>query len=72
MPKKGSENHSVETADSLLDKKDAIVKEMEDKDKLLQDEKGKTVQGAEAVAETEPEDGDALDAYMSGLSSQLG
>lgn len=72
-PKKGSENHSVETADSLLDKKDAIVKEMEDKNKLLQDEKGKAVQGNEAVAEAEPEpeDGDALDAYMSGLSSQL-
>ncbi|XP_074329125.1 uncharacterized protein LOC141666816 [Apium graveolens] len=70
-PKKGSENHSVETADSLLDKKDAIVKEIEDKNKLLQDEKGKTAQGNATVAEAEPDDGDALDAYMSGLSSQL-
>lgn len=45
---------------------------MEDKNKLLQDEKGKTVQGNETVDEAEPEDGDALDAYMSGLSNQLG
>ncbi|WOG89277.1 hypothetical protein DCAR_0208514 [Daucus carota subsp. sativus] len=68
---KGSENHSVETADSLLDKKEAIVKEMEDKNKLLVDEKGKSVQGNEAATQVEPEEGDALDAYMSGLSSQL-
>ncbi|CAN4079528.1 unnamed protein product [Withania somnifera] len=59
------ENQSIETADSLLDKKDAIVREMEDKRRLALDEKDGTGQGSEVEA------GDELDAYMSGLSSQL-
>lgn len=63
--RKTGENQSIETADSLLDKKDAIVREMEDKRTLLPDEKDGTGQGSEVGA------GDELDAYMSGLSSQL-
>ncbi|KAK3012393.1 hypothetical protein RJ639_010558 [Escallonia herrerae] len=67
MPsKQKGANQSIETADSLLDKKDSISKEMEDKRKLLLDEKNKMA--PETVA---AEAGDALDAYMSGLSSQL-
>ncbi|KAG8384560.1 hypothetical protein BUALT_Bualt04G0130500 [Buddleja alternifolia] len=63
--RKSGENQSVETADSLLDKRDAIVKEMEDKEKLLLDE--------DKVAEKNEiaEAGDVLDAYMSAVSSQL-
>ncbi|KAL3813513.1 hypothetical protein ACJIZ3_014781 [Penstemon smallii] len=59
------ENKSVETADTLLDKKDAITKEIEDKEKLFLDEDklGETTEVVEA--------GDALDAYMSAVSSQL-
>lgn len=64
--RKVGENQSIETADSLLDKKDAIVREMEDKRKLFLDEKDGT--GQESAVEA----GDELDAYMSGLSSQLG
>ncbi|CAI9758723.1 unnamed protein product [Fraxinus pennsylvanica] len=62
---KSSENQSIETADSLLDKKYAIVKEMEDKEKLLwvEDNMAQTNEVAEA--------GDALDAYMTAVSSQL-
>ncbi|KAK3019131.1 hypothetical protein RJ639_002862 [Escallonia herrerae] len=59
-------NQSIETADSLLDKKDSISKEIEVKRKLFLDEKNKMA--PETVA---AEAGDALDAYMSGLSSQL-
>lgn len=44
------------------------MKEMEDKKGLLLIEKDKTA--SETAAETET--GDALDAYMLGLSSQLG
>ncbi|KAG5624101.1 hypothetical protein H5410_009319 [Solanum commersonii] len=62
---KDGKNQSIETADSLLDKKDAIVREMEDKRKLFLDEKDCT--GQESTVEA----GDELDAYMSGLSSQL-
>ncbi|KAF2316988.1 hypothetical protein GH714_009815 [Hevea brasiliensis] len=65
---KSNENQSIETADSLLDKRDNIMKEMEDKKELLLIEKNKTA--FETAAETEA--GDTLDAYMSGLSSQLG
>ncbi len=65
---KAGENQSIETADTLLAKRDAIMKEMEDKKELLSIEK-KTVASETAV---ETEVGDALDAYMSGLSSQLG
>ncbi|KAH6791897.1 SMAD/FHA domain-containing protein [Perilla frutescens var. hirtella] len=63
-PKTG-ENQSVETADSLLDKKDALVKQIEDKEKLLVDEE------KPAAVNEVAEAGDALDAYMSAVSSQL-
>ena len=63
---KVGETHSVETADSLLDKRDAIMKEIEGKKELLLSEKNKM------ASETALEAGDALDAYMSRLSSQLG
>ncbi|KAK6129112.1 hypothetical protein DH2020_037148 [Rehmannia glutinosa] len=62
---KTGENQSVETADSLLDKKDALIKQMEDKEKLLLEED----KPAEINEVTEA--GDALDAYMSAVSSQL-
>lgn len=64
--RKGGENQSIETADSLLDKKDAIVKEMEDKRQLLlsEDKTGQVNENLEAA--------DELDVFMSGLSSQLG
>ena len=64
---KGGEIQSIETADSLLDKKDAIAKKMEDKRKLLLDEERMAAE-SNFVAEA----GDALDEFMSGLSSQLG
>lgn len=63
---KNAENKSVETADSLLDKKDALIKQIEDKERLLHDD-GKPAESNE-IAEA----GDALDAYMSSVSSQLG
>ncbi|KAG6396135.1 hypothetical protein SASPL_142276 [Salvia splendens] len=63
-PKNG-ESQSVETADSLLDKKDALVKQIEDKEKLLADE------DKSAAVNEIAEAGDALDAYMSAVSSQL-
>lgn len=63
---KNGENQSVETADSLLDKKDALVKQIEDKQKLLEDE------DKPAEVNEIAEAGDALDAYMSAVSSQLG
>ncbi|XP_075481022.1 uncharacterized protein LOC142521744 [Primulina tabacum] len=62
---KTGEDQSVETADSILDKKDAIVKKMEDKRKLLLG-KDKATETNEVV-----EAGDELDAYMSAVSSQL-
>lgn len=61
------ENQSVETADTLLDKKEAIVKEMEEKKELFIQERDKMASGNEGSADA----GDELDAYMSGLSSQL-
>ncbi|XP_052204825.1 uncharacterized protein LOC127809782 [Diospyros lotus] len=64
---KGGETQSIETADTLLDKKDAIIKEIEEKKKLLLEEKDRMVSENEGVADS----GDTLDAYMSGLSSQL-
>lgn len=66
--KKAAENQSVETADTLLDKRDSIMKEIEDKKEVLLIEKNKMV--SEKMDETET--GDALDAFMSGISSQLG
>lgn len=64
---KAGENLSVETADTLLDKRDAIMKQVEDKKEVLLIEKNKM------APETAVENGagDALDTYMSGLSSQL-
>ncbi|KAK2663201.1 hypothetical protein Ddye_001775 [Dipteronia dyeriana] len=57
----------VETADTLLDKRDALMKEIEDKKESLEREGNKMA--SETAVENEA--GDALDAYMSGLSSQL-
>ncbi|XP_050380025.1 uncharacterized protein LOC126797437 [Argentina anserina] len=65
--KKASENPSIETADTLLDKRDAITKEMENKKELLLNEENRlALETADAT-----DDGDALDAYMSGVSSKL-
>ncbi|KMT18728.1 hypothetical protein BVRB_2g028510 [Beta vulgaris subsp. vulgaris] len=63
---KSANTQSVETADSLLDKKEILLKEMEEKKKLLLEEKNMT---SEPMVEQDT--GDALDAYMSGLSSKL-
>ncbi|CAN6207952.1 unnamed protein product [Urochloa humidicola] len=62
---KSNEQQSVETADSLLEKKDSITSDIENKKKLLEEEKHKLAHGSAADL------GDDLDAYMSGLSSQL-
>lgn len=64
---KGADGQSVETADSLLDKKEAINKQIEEKKKLLADEKNRVIPEQDDAADT----GDELDAFMSGLSSQL-
>ncbi|KAJ1435408.1 Kanadaptin [Sesbania bispinosa] len=64
---KPGDNQSIETADTLLDKRDAIVKEMNDKKELLTIEKNKML--SENITQDEVDD--SLDAYMSGLSSQL-
>lgn len=58
----------METADTLLDKRDTIIKEMNDKKELLMTEKNKML----SESTTQDDVDDALDAYMSGLSSQLG
>lgn len=65
--KNSGEQPAVETADTLLDKKDHILKEMEEKKTLLLQEKDKLGPTAESSSEA----GDDLDAYMTGLSSQL-
>lgn len=65
---KAGENQSIETADTLLDKKDAIALEIEGKKGLLSIEKSKIA--SETTIKNEV--GDELDAYMTGLSSQLG
>uniref|UniRef100_A0A0D9WP82 FHA domain-containing protein n=1 Tax=Leersia perrieri TaxID=77586 RepID=A0A0D9WP82_9ORYZ len=62
---KSSEQQSVETADSLLEKKDSIMSDIESKQKLVEEEKNKLAKGDNTDV------GDDLDAYMSGLSSQL-
>lgn len=62
------EQHTVETADSLLDKRDLIINEMEMIRKSLEDEKNQLA----STGGGKNEDGDDLDAYMTGLSSQLG
>ncbi|XLR21136.1 hypothetical protein S83_049048 [Arachis hypogaea] len=61
------DNQSIETADTLLDKKDAIIQEMNEKKELLIVEKNKM--SSESAKQDEVDD--SLDAYMSGLSSQL-
>ncbi|KAK7340726.1 hypothetical protein VNO77_21437 [Canavalia gladiata] len=66
---KPGDNQSVETADTLLDKRDAIIKDMDEKKELLIIEKNKMLSQSEST--TQDEVGDSLDAYMSGLSSQL-
>ncbi|KAH9622337.1 hypothetical protein KSS87_000963 [Heliosperma pusillum] len=63
---KSANAESVETADSLLDKKEALMKEMEEKRRLISEEKNKL---SEPVGDENA--GDVLDAFMSGLSSQL-
>ncbi|ESQ47146.1 hypothetical protein EUTSA_v10027659mg [Eutrema salsugineum] len=65
--KKGSESQTVETVDSLLEKRDKVLKEIEEKNKQLSAEKNKME--TETVAENAS--GDALDAYMTGLSTTL-
>ncbi|EYU44253.1 hypothetical protein ABFS82_08G035800 [Erythranthe guttata] len=65
LKNKSRGNQSVETADSLLDKKDALSKQIEDKEKLLLDE------DKPAEIKEVSEAGDELDAYMSAVSSQL-
>ncbi|PPS19060.1 hypothetical protein GOBAR_AA01519 [Gossypium barbadense] len=65
--RKGGPDDDEEDFSSLLDKRDAITKEIEDKKELLLTEKNKMA--SDTGLETEA--GDALDAYMSGLSSQL-
>ncbi|KAB1211403.1 Kanadaptin [Morella rubra] len=64
---KAGENQSIETADTLLDKRDAIALEIEGKKGLLSIEKSKIA--SETTIKNEV--GDELDAYMTGLSSQL-
>ncbi|KAK1563674.1 hypothetical protein Q3G72_030964 [Acer saccharum] len=67
LTQNAGENQIVETADTLLDKRDALMKEFEDKKESLEREKNKMA--SETAVENEASD--ALDAYMSGLSSQL-
>ncbi|KAJ0230810.1 Kanadaptin-like protein [Hirschfeldia incana] len=64
---KGSESQTVETVDSLLEKRGKVLKEIEEKNEQLSAEKNKM------ETETVPEvsSGDSLDAYMTGLSSTL-
>nr|XP_043606251.1 kanadaptin [Erigeron canadensis] len=64
---KGADSRSVETADSLLDKKDILSRQIEEKKKFLDDEKNRAIPEKDDVAEA----GDELDAFMTGLSSQL-
>ncbi|XP_038988095.1 kanadaptin [Phoenix dactylifera] len=65
--RKSGEEKSVETADTLLDKKEAIINEMEKMKELLAKEREKL----EPNNENNTEAADDLDTYMSGLSSQL-
>ncbi|CAI8591992.1 unnamed protein product [Vicia faba] len=62
-------DQSIETADTLLDKRDTIMKEINDTKELLMTEKNKVL--SETKSTTQDDVGDSLDAYMSGLSSQL-
>lgn len=65
---KGSESQTVETVDSLLEKRDKVLKDIEEKNDQLSAEKNKM----ETETVTEVESGDSLDAYMTGLSTTLG
>ncbi|KAG4922800.1 hypothetical protein GLYMA_18G276300v4 [Glycine max] len=62
-------DNQVETADTLLDKREVITKEMDEKKELLMMEKNKILSKSESTTQDEVDD--SLDAYMSGLSSQL-
>ncbi|KAK6928031.1 hypothetical protein RJ641_006622, partial [Dillenia turbinata] len=64
---KVEDKQAIETADTLLEKKDAIMKELEEKSKLLLLEKNNVVPETEVASDAD----DTLDAYMSGISSQL-
>ncbi|KAL1194348.1 phosphatase 1 regulatory inhibitor subunit PPP1R8-like protein [Cardamine amara subsp. amara] len=64
---KGSESQTVETVDSLLDKRDNVLKEIEAKNEQLSAEKNKM----ETENVTDVATGDSLDAYMTGLSTTL-
>ncbi|XP_027928431.1 kanadaptin isoform X3 [Vigna unguiculata] len=66
---KPGDNQSVETADTLLDKRDAITNEMNEKKELLMIEKNNMLSKSKSATQDEVDD--SLDAYMSGLSSQL-
>ncbi|KAL9297345.1 hypothetical protein ACSQ67_023241 [Phaseolus vulgaris] len=66
---KPGDNQSVETADTLLDKRDAITNEMNEKKELLMIEKNNILSKSNSATQDEVDD--SLDAYMSGLSSQL-
>ncbi|XP_054814552.1 uncharacterized protein LOC129315063 [Prosopis cineraria] len=67
MRQKADGSQSIETADTLLDKREAIIKKMCEKKEMLLIEKNEMP--SESVMQDEVDD--ALDAYMSGLSSQL-
>ncbi|CAI9113105.1 OLC1v1013646C1 [Oldenlandia corymbosa var. corymbosa] len=66
--KRGRKDELDYTAESLLEKKEGILKEMENKRKLLEQDDGETAQPNNEVG---GELGDELDAYMSRVSSQL-
>ncbi|KAF3785897.1 Kanadaptin [Nymphaea thermarum] len=66
LPRAG-EKKTVETAETLLDKKECITKEIEEIRHALQEEKKKITKEIEG----ETEGADALDAFMSGLSNQI-
>ncbi|KAJ3694759.1 hypothetical protein LUZ60_000136 [Juncus effusus] len=68
--KQNSEQKSVETAETLLDKKDSLINEMENKTKLLEIERNKLNSNGEDKMDGGNGDDD-LDAFMTGLSSQL-
>lgn len=68
MKKSNVDPLSVETADTLLDKKEQILRDIEERIIMLQKEKTRTM--SEAVNKIEKED--ALDVFMTDLSSELG
>ncbi|KAK6913418.1 hypothetical protein RJ641_023019 [Dillenia turbinata] len=64
---KDDNKRAIQTADTLLERKDFIMEELEEKSKLLLLEKNSVVAETEVATDAD----DALDAYMSGISSQL-